>query len=212
MLTIWGRADSSNVQAVMWCVGELNLPHTRLDVGERFGGNTTPEFRAMNPNGTIPVLQDGTETPIWESGAILRYLAGRYAPEVFWPATPSERVVVDQWAEWAKINIALAFTAPIFWRLVRTRAELRDQPAIDAAVKTLTRALSIAEAQLAKHPYLACDTLTLADIQFGHILFRYFDIAIDRSPMPNLTAYYHRLTQRPAFRQHVMVSYDALRA
>jgi len=82
-LTVWGRKTSSNVQALMWCIGELGLPYERYDVGHRFGGNDTPEFLAMNPNGTVPVLQDGLNQPIWETGAIRRYLAGRYGDAPF---------------------------------------------------------------------------------------------------------------------------------
>ena len=85
MLTIWGRKTSSNVQALMWCVGELNLPHIRHDAGHRYGGLDTPEFGRLNPNRTIPVLQDGSNPPIWETGAILRYLVARYGKDSFWP-------------------------------------------------------------------------------------------------------------------------------
>lgn len=212
MLTVWGRADSSNVQALMWAIAELDLPVTRIDAGHRFGVVDSPEFRAMNPNGTVPVLRDGDGPALWETGAILRYLAGRYAPESFWPTDPLARVDIDRWAEWAKINVALGFTAPIFWRVVRTPAAQRDPDAIAAALAALTPKLSIAEARLSRHPYLCGDSLSLADIQFGHILYRYFDIPLDRPTMPALAAYHDRLCDRPAYRAHVMVSYDALRA
>ena len=75
MLTVYGRADSSNVQAVMWCIAELGLPHERYNIGHRFGGTNTPEFIAMNPSGMVPVLVDGEGFALWESSAILRYLA-----------------------------------------------------------------------------------------------------------------------------------------
>ena len=125
MLTIWGRTDSSNVQALLWCVGELGLPCRRIDAGHRFGMVDTAEFRAMNPNGTVPVLQDGDGPFLWETGAILRYLANRYAAAPFWPGEPIARAEVDRWAEWSKINIALGFTAPVFWHVVRTPAHRR---------------------------------------------------------------------------------------
>lgn len=211
-LTIWGRADSSNVQAVMWCVGELGLPHERIDAGHRFGVNDTPAFRAMNPNGTVPVLQDGANPPLWETGAILRYLANRYGQAPFWPEELIARTEVDRWAEWSKINIALGFTAPVFWKVVRTPAAKRDPAAIAAAVAALEKKLRIAEDRLARQTHLASDDFTLADIQFGHVLYRYYDIDIPRADLPALRAYYDRLTLRPAFRTHVMVSYDALRA
>ena len=211
MLTIWGRTDSSNVQALMWCVAELGLPHRRIDAGHRFGGTDTPEFLAMNPNGTVPVLQDGDAPPLWETGAILRYLAGRYGPESFWPADPVARADVDRWAEWAKINIALGFTGPVFWPVWRF-PESRDPVALERALSALDAKLRIAEDRLSRHPFLVGDTLTLADIQFGHILYRYFTIDIARPALPALASYCARSTERPAYRPHVMVSFEALRA
>lgn len=211
MLKIWGRADSSNVQAVMWGVGELGLDYERLDIGNRFGGNDTPEFIALNPNRTIPVLQDGDGLVIWESAAILRHLSRKYAKPSFWPDTHADKARVDQWAEWAKVNVAGGFTVPVFWRVVRTAPAKQDPQAIAAALEYLGRFLDIAEQQLSKHEYLAGRDFSLADIMFGHVLYRYFDIDIERPDRANLARYYERLTERPAFREHVMVPYDALR-
>ncbi|MHA6300320.1 glutathione S-transferase family protein [Devosia sp. CAU 1758] len=210
-LRVWGRTTSSNVQALMWCIGELGLDFQRHDIGQRFGGNDTPEFLAMNPNGTVPVLCDGDGPALWETGAILRYLAARYGTDSFWPVDPLTRAGVDKWAEWAKINVAMAFTAPIFWRVVRTAPSQQDPVAIAHALAGFERVLSIAEAQLAANDFLAGDNFTLADIQFGHVLYRYFDIAIARPHWPHIQLYYAGLTQRPAFAAHVMVSYDDLR-
>ncbi|MDP2738966.1 MAG: glutathione S-transferase family protein [Pseudorhodobacter sp.] len=212
MLTIWGRRSSSNVQALMWCVGELGLAHTRHDVGHVHGGTDTAEFIAMNPNRTVPVLRDGDGPALWETGAILRYLANRYGSAPFWPEELGARTEVDRWAEWAKINVALGFTAPVFWRVVRTPAARRDPDAIRAAVTALEAKLVIAEQRLAQHDFLVGPAFTLADIQFGHLLYRYYDIDITRGDHPALAAYYARLSDRPAFREHVMVSYDELRA
>ena len=211
MLEIWGRKTSSNVQAVMWCIGELGLPYRRHDIGHRFGGTDTDAFGALNPNRTVPVLQDGTDPPLWETGAILRYLANRYGSGEFWPEELIARTDVDRWAEWAKINVALAFTAPVFWRVVRTTEAERDPEAIRDAVMRLEKTLRIADARLAEQAFLVGDDFTLADIQFGHVLFRYFDVDIDRADMPGLARYYERLCTRPAFREHVMVSYEELR-
>lgn len=212
MLTIWGRSDSSRAQALMWGVGELGLPCRRIDAGHRFGVVDTPPFLAMNPSGTVPVLRDGDGPCLWESGAILRCLANCYGRALYWPDEPDARTDIDRWAEWAKLNVALGFTGPVFWRVVRIPADRRDPGAIAAALTALATKLRIAEDRLARHDWLAGDDLTLADIPFGHVLHRYFDIDIDRPDLPALAAYHARLTRRPAFRQHVMVSYDALRA
>jgi glutathione S-transferase len=212
MLTIYGRATSSNVQAVMWAVGELDLPHKRLDYGHVHGGVDTHEFRVMNPNGLVPVLVDGAGPPIWESAAIIRYLGARYGAEPFWPADPLARAQADMWAEWGKTTLGGAFTMPVFWAVVRTRAADRDEAALAASLKRLDNVLDILEARLHQSPFVGGGAFTFADVIVGHVLYRYFDIDIPRKPRPVLERYYARLTERPAFREHVMVSYDSLRA
>lgn len=211
MLTVWGRKSSSNVQALMWCIGELGLAYERIDAGFKYGVNDTAEFLAMNPNGTVPVLREDAGEPLWETGAIIRYLAAQHGDEAFWPDDARRRAQIDKWAEWAKLNITLNFTGPVFWRVVRTAPALQDQQAIAAALTALGAKLDIAERQLERHRFLAGDDLTLADIQFGHVLYRYFDIDIPRPSLPRLERYYENLTERPAFREHVMVSYEELR-
>lgn len=211
MLTIWGRKTSSNVQALMWCVGELELRFHRHDAGHRFGGLDTDAFRKLNPNGTIPVLQDGDHPPLWETGAILRYLANAYGGNAFWPRDPVQRAEVDKWAEWAKINVAMDFTVPVFWQVVRTAPVQQDQNAIEQAVAALDSKLVLADTRLSENTYLCGPDLTLADIQLGHILYRYYDIAISRAVLPNLRRYYDKLTERPAYQEHVMLCYDELR-
>ncbi|MFS2221594.1 glutathione S-transferase family protein [Pantoea sp. B65] len=212
MLKVWGRKTSSNVQALMWCIGELELPFERYDIGHKYGGNHTAEFLAMNPNGLVPVLKDNDHPALFETGAILRYLSNQYAQGPFWPTDIVQRSEVDMWAEWAKISVSLSFTAPIFWQVVRTAEKDRNPQTIAAAVQRLTNLLQIAEARLAQHEFLVGNTLTLADITFGSLLYRYYDIAIDRAELPALQRYYQRLTQRPAYREHVMISYEELRA
>ena len=130
MLTVWGRRSSSNVQAVMWCIAELGLSYQRHDVGHSYGGTDSEAFGRLNPNRTIPVLQDGDNPPLWETTCILRYLANRYARGDFWPDDLVARTEVDRWAEWSKINIALGFTGPVFWRVVRTAKRDQDPEAI----------------------------------------------------------------------------------
>jgi glutathione S-transferase len=211
MIKMWGRNTSSNVQVVMWCIGELGLAYERADCGHRYGGLDAPEFLAMNPNGTIPVIRDGEGEPLWESAAILRYLANRYGRAPFWPDDLAPRTHIDKWAEWSKINIALNFSFPIFWQVIRTPRGRQDADALKPAMGVLGRYLDIAEKQLAKAPYLSGDDFTLADIQFGHLLYRYFTLEIERPERAGLRAYYERLVARPAYREHVMVPYDELR-
>ncbi|MEH6718284.1 MAG: glutathione S-transferase family protein [Aurantimonas endophytica] len=211
MLTVWGRRTSSNVQLVMWCIAELGLQARRHDVGHRYGGNDTPEFLAMNPNGLVPVLKDGDDAPLFESAVITRYLASRYGDAPFWPADLSERAQVDKWGEWARVNIWQNFNGPVFWQIVRVPEADRDERAIAAAVAALKPRFDIAEARIAEHGFLAGSDFTLADLQFGYLLYRYFDLPIARPSHPAIEGYYAALVERPSFREHVMVSYDELR-
>ncbi|SPH18536.1 Glutathione S-transferase GstB [Defluviimonas aquaemixtae] len=211
-LTIFGRATSSNVQAVMWGLAELGLSAERFDCGHVYGGLDTPEFREMNPHGLIPVLKD-SDLVVWESCAILRYLAARYGDGgAFWPADPAIRAGVDMWAEWGKTSFCSAFTGPIFWARVRTAAKDRDKAALAAALDRFEASLGRLEAQLRGQDFVCGTELSLADIVIGHVLYRWFDIDVPRVSRPDFKAYYNRLAARPAYRDHVMVSYESLRA
>ena len=210
MLTVYGRATSSNVQALLWGMEEMALSYTRLDYGEVYGGLDAPTFRALTPHGKIPVLTDGDDA-IWETAAILRYLAGKHGSDAFWPKEGMAKAHVDMWAEWAKHSVADAFTGPVFWRTARTRTENRDADLIARNLARLNEELAKADSQLSDNAYLCGGDLTLADIQLGHVLFRYFDIDIPRPDMPGLRAYFDRLAARPAYQKTVMVSYDALK-
>ena len=86
MLTIWGRLNSHNVKKVAWFAEEAGLTYVRHDVGGPFGMDA--EYLAKNPNAMIPTIEDG-EVTLWESNAILRYLAARHAPDRFWPTSPA---------------------------------------------------------------------------------------------------------------------------
>ena len=207
MIAVYGRANSMNVQSVTWGLAELGQRCERLDYGKGFAATDTPEFRAMNPNGLVPVLKDEKVT-MFESGAILRYLASRYGRFPFWPEDPVARAPVDMWAEWAKTTLHREF-GPIFWTVIRP-AEPRVE--IEAALAAFDRHLGLLEDQLGDNDYVTGADFTLADIAVGVVLFRYFTLDIPREVRPVLSAYYQRLTDRPAYAEHVMVSYDALRA
>jgi glutathione S-transferase len=210
MITVHGRNTSSNVQPVLWLLTELGLPYQRLDVGGAFGGTDTPQYRAMNPMGLIPALEDGDVT-MFESQAILRYLAARNG-EAFWPADPIARAPIDQWMEWSKTTVAPTVVYKIFWQLIRTPVAVRDHAALEEAVASARTIMAVAETQLTQYDWIAGAQMSLADISFGTQLYRYFTLPFERDDLPKLAAYYERLTQRPAYAEQVMVSYEPLRA
>jgi glutathione S-transferase len=211
MITVWGRATSVNVQAVMWALAELGIACERIDVGGAFGGLDTPEFRAMNPNGRIPVLRDG-DAFLWESAAIVRYLGAQYGSASFWPSDPLSRAKLDKWAEWMKTSFGPELLTGVFWPLVGTRPEQRDGQAIAAAVQRLKPLAAMLDARLSEVDHLGGAQPCFADIVVGAHLYRYFTVDFERAETPHLEAYYGRLAERPAYAAHVMVSYESLRA
>ena len=211
MITVYGRATSSNVQLVMWAIAELGLDVERLDYGHVHGGLDTAEYGAMNPHRLVPTIRDGDGAPIWEASAILRYLMTRYGRPPLWPDDPQDRARVDMWAEWAKWTLCRSFTAPIFWGVVRTAPSKQDPKAIAEAAGVLAREMAKAEAQIATHGFLAGPDFSAADIVLGHILYRYFEVPFDKPNLPALADYYARLQARPAYAEHVMVSFEPLR-
>lgn len=210
MITVWGRATSGNVQIVMWTIAELGLEHERLDIGGSFGGNNTPEYKAMNPNGLVPVVRD-KGVFLWESAAIVRYLGAAYGSEQFWPKDPLKRATLDKWAEWIKTTFAPAFQAQVFWPLVTQKPEQRDAAALTQAIKKVQQLAPMLDARLAEGDYLGGAEPCFADMVVGTILYRYSTLDFDRPATPHLDAYYRRLTKRPAYAQHAMVSYEFLR-
>jgi glutathione S-transferase len=202
MRVLWGRANSSNVMKVIWGLEELGLPYERRDVGGPFGQTETPEYVAMNPNSLVPTLQEGDFT-LWESNAILRYLAAAHAPETpLWPRDPRVRANVDRWMDWQQTTMNGCGTI-VFQGLVRTAPEQRDMAAIEKGAVALTRVWSMLDAELTQHEYVAGETFTLADIPLGVHVHRWFFFPIAKPDLPHLRAWYDRLLTRPAYRQHV---------
>ncbi len=211
MITVWGRKTSGNVQIVMWAIAELGLPCERLDVGGAFGGNDTAEYLARNPTGLVPTIRD-RGVDLWESAAIVRYLGAAYGDERFWPRDPLQRARLDTWAEWSKTSFQPTLLPGIFWQLVAKRPEDRDEKLIAASVATMKKLAAMIDARLCEAgDYLGGDAPCFADILFGTLLYRYFTLDFDKAAAPHLEAYYRRLTRRPAYAEHVMVSYDSLR-
>ena len=203
MLRIWGRKNSVNVQKVLWCCGELGLAFERIDAGLQFGVNDTPEYKAMNPNGLVPTI-DHDGFILWESHAIVRYLARLHGVGALWP--DDARVAADaaRWMEWYDTTLWLNLR-PIFHGLVRTPPEKRNMAEIEDHRKKLATNFQIVDAQLAKREYLAGGNFTMGDIPLGVAAYRWFNLPIERPAMPNVERWYRRLCERPAFKQHCML-------
>jgi glutathione S-transferase len=197
MLKIWGRASSVNVRKVLWCCEELGVPFERVDAGMSFGVVNTPEYRKLNPNGLVPTIEDDGLV-LWESHAIVRYLAAKHGAGTLWPTDLRVRADADRWMDWAGSSFLPTFR-PVFWGLVRTPAEQRDTKAIGEAAKKCGELAGYVDAALAGRPFIAGGQLTMGDIPLGCHLHLWLKLPLERPAYANLAAWHKRLLERPAF-------------
>ena len=196
MRIIWGRLNSVNVQKVVWAAGECGLVFEQHDAGMAFGRNNTAEYLTMNPNGLIPVIQDGPVV-VWESHAIIRYLCAEYAAETLWASDPATRSLADRWMDWAATSYNPAI-GPVFHGLVRTAPEKRDMAAIEAGITLTHKRMSLLDNHLANHAYLAGDSFTMADIALGPFIHRWLNMPVEQRDYAHITRWYESIATRPS--------------
>lgn len=204
-IKLWGRANSSNVMKVIWLLEELGLSYDRVDVGGPFGGTSSPEYRAMNPLGGVPSLEDDG-LALFESNVILRYLCNAHAPHTaLYPTDPQGRAHVEIWMDFQQTAISRP-QSMVFQALVRTPPEKRDAAAITAAIDEAAKIWGILETRLSRQDYVATGAFSLADMTFGVHVHRWLNLDIPGRPdVPHLAAWYQRLLERPAFQKHVAI-------
>jgi glutathione S-transferase len=200
MLTIWGRLNSHNVKKVAWFAVELGLEHRRIDVGGKFGMDAA--YLAKNPNALIPTIEDGAVV-LWESNAILRYLAAAYGGDRWWPGDPARRAIGDRWMDWQASYAEAQRDA--FLNLVRTPESERDQAAITRSVATSARLLAVLDRYLGETPWLSGEAFGIGDIPMGVYAYTWFTLPIARPSFPHVEAWYERIRQRPGFTGQVAI-------
>jgi glutathione S-transferase len=194
VLKIWGREDSLSVQKVMWCVRELGIPHQQINAGRQYGILDEPWYRAMNPNGTVPTIDDDGFV-LWESNAILKYLCAKHSMGQLCPSDPREYADADRWISWQGTELWPPMRQ-ILLSLVRTPAERQDKQRIADLIATTTRHWTILNGRLEGRDYIMGPRLTMADIAFGAHVYRWFTYPIGRPHLPHLEAWYRRLCAR----------------
>src|SRR5271168_3466500 len=202
MIKIWGRNTSSNVQKAMWAIGEIGLPHERIDVGGAFGKNREAAYLAMNPNGLVPTLEEEDGFLLWESNSIVRYLAAKHKAAVLEPVDLKTRALASKWMDW-QLSVAGPAITPVFWGMIRTPPEKRDHAAIDEGKVKTTAAVKILDEQFAKTQYAAGDAFSMGDIPIAIMCYRYRELVPERPAFPNFERWYAAIAARTAFRDHV---------
>jgi glutathione S-transferase len=196
MLRILGRVTSINARKVLWAADEMGLDYEHEAWGKPVRDPNVAEFLAMNPNGQVPVIIDDGFV-LWESNAIMRYLAEKTGSDLL-PAAARERGLVDQWLTWQATELNLA------WSYVG-RARLRNFPPspdparIAESIAAWTRAMQILEGQLeTAGGYVANGRFSLADIAIGLSTHRWNSVAFDKPKLPAVDAHYAAMQSRPA--------------
>jgi glutathione S-transferase len=208
MITLYGRRSSINVQKVLWTLGELALPFRHVDLGGAAGGLDTPAFRAMNPHGRIPVIEDGG-VHVWESNAIVRYLCAAYADGGLSPSGALDRALCDEWMEWASTALQPAVMG-LFWGFYRTPVAQRNGAANAQLAAQSAELLRRLDRWLADRPYVAGEALSMADLPAGTLMHRCYTMGVELPEGPALAAWRGRLAERPAYRDTIMQPFDEL--
>jgi glutathione S-transferase len=202
MLKIWGRTSSINVQKVLWCCAELGLQYDRIDAGNEFGVTKTPEYRALNPNGLVPTLEDG-DFQLWESNAIVRYLAQKSEHSRLYPADIRTRFDAERWMDW-QATVFWPALRPLFIELIRTPLANRDATVISRAETLSLPAAQILDAHLSDRTFLAGESSSIGDIPAATTVHRWYALDIHHPELANLRRWYDLMKQRRPFQEVVM--------
>jgi glutathione S-transferase len=200
---IWGRANSVNVQKVLWCCRELDLAYERIDAGMQFGRNNEAEYLAMNPNGRVPTLVDG-DFVLWESNSIMRYLTLEFGQgSSIYPTAPRIRAAIDRWMDWT-LSTLQPVDRPVFWGLVRTPIAERDMVALQHAADAAAVQYRIIDSHLATRSFMEGEQFSLADIALGTYARRWLGVeGVQKPELSNLKRWFAQFSSRAGFQQFV---------
>lgn len=201
MLRLWGRMSSINVRKVVWAVQELGLSSVqRTDAGGQFGIVREAQYLRMNPNGLVPLIEDEeTGAVLWESNTIVRYLCARHAPGNLYPEDLPTRFRAEQWMDWQQTTLNPA-GRDAFIQWVRTPAAQRKEALIAASIAMTEPLMALLDEHLARQPFLAGDSFTMADIPVGCEVHRWWGLPQERPPRPHLERWYSAVSNRPGAR------------
>jgi glutathione S-transferase len=203
MLRIWGRANSSNVMKLLWLCEELSIAFERLDAGGPFGGTRTPDYLAKNPNALVPVIEEEDGFVLWESNAILRYLARSRAPgHPIYPSDLRAAADCDRWLDWQQTALNDPLRS-VYFTLFRIPEPERDWAAFGKARDQADALFGMLDERLATRRFVCGEAFTLADIALGIYAYRWLKMPVERRAAPHLQRWHDELATRPAWEKYV---------
>ncbi len=194
-LKIYGVATNRTMRTI-WLAKELGLDYELIETSSRDGSTKTPEYLAVNPNASVPAIQDG-DLIIWESLAINHYLVNKHGGALA-PKDDAEGGLALQWSFWAAGNVEMTALDILFNRMLLPEDE-RDAAVADGAEEKLAKPLAVLNGALADRDYLLGDRFTVADLNVAAIMSWVKMGRVDLSAHDNITAWLGRCLSRPAF-------------
>ena len=192
MLRIYGSPKSRTVR-VLWMVGELGLTYDHKDWLPRAPETQTPDYRALNPNGRVPTIDDDGFI-LTESMAINFYLAKKHKSPLY-PADPKNEALVLQWSLWETDRLDRQLVNYV--RHTKEYPEAQRKPEIAAEMwKEITASFDVLESALKKSDWLAGPSVSVADLNVSAALYR--ALTLDLGKWPKLKAWLNRCWERPA--------------
>ena len=189
-------AHNTRTSRVIWLALELGLDFEHKNFHYSTGGTQTPEFLAVNPNGTLPAIEDG-DLCLFESLAINLYLANKHGGELA-PKDTDEMGLAMQWSFWAATEVEITALDALRNRLLLPEGE-RDEAMAVTAEANLTKPLSVLNGALAEREYLMGGRFTVADLNVSAVVGWTKIAKLDLSAWPNLTTWLDCCLGRPLF-------------
>jgi glutathione S-transferase len=202
MIVVYGRANSSNVQKVLWLFDEFGFAFERIDRGGKFGGNDDPDYRALNPNGLVPTVVDG-DLVLWESHAILRHYVRQNPAAGLFPSDAAGAARTDMLLDW---NISTLWPPlRVAYIAVEREGKERASAEVQQALDKVEGPFAILQGLLADRDYVGGTGFGIGDIPLAISLSRWLFLGSDLAAWPAVEAWYARCAARPAFAKRVVV-------
>lgn len=200
-MKLYSFALSPNCQKIAALAAEVGLA-LEVEAIDLFRGEAkTPAMRAKNPNAKLPILEDG-DFVLWESRAMLPYLAAKADRVDLAPTTPRERAEVDRWTSWSGAHFAPAIRKVAFERIVKKLAGLGapDEAMVAAGIAEFATVAAVLEESLGTKEYV-CSRLTIADFDMVPYAALTESCGLDLRPFPRVKAWLDRMLARESVRQ-----------
>jgi glutathione S-transferase len=208
-MKLYQLALSPNCQKVVALAHEVGVALELAEVEIFKGGTRTPAMLAKNPNGKVPILEDD-DLVLWESNAMLAYIAAKAGRTDLAPTTPRERAEVDRWTSWELAHFAPAVRKVAFERIVKKLSGLGapDEVLVQAGIEEFAVRASVLEQSLGDREYV-CGRLTIADFALAPYAALTASCGLDFGPYPKAKAWLGRMTARDSMKKTVAAAREA---